>query len=319
MKNFSCAVLLAVFSLCAIQAQAPKAGPNGLPAWAYNIPDKVQPPPPEEPAELHMPGSSKTYTPKEADNGSSPPDWFPDEHGPAPDVVKGGAGKGILACGSCHLMSGQGHPESADMAGMPADYIIRQMEYFKSGARKDPARMNIIAKATPDENFKLAAEYFAAQKPRVWVKVIESDTVPKTYVSNRGRTRLLLPSGGMEPLGQRIIEYPEDAVRSLNRDPHAGFLAYVPPGSIARGEALVKTGGAGKTIQCAICHDESLKGLGNVPRIAGLQPVYIFRQLHDIQNGTSNGISVGLMKKVVANLSEAEMIDISAYVGSLAP
>lgn len=317
MKYLSCAVWIALFSWCVIRAQAPQSSPNGLPGWAYNIPDKVQPPPPEEPAELHMPGSSKTYTPKEADNGSNPPDWFPEEHGPAPDVVKGG--KGILACGSCHLMSGQGHPESADMAGMPADYIFRQMEYFKSGIRKDPARMNVIAKATSEENYKLAAEYFAAQKPHVWVKVIESDMVPKTYVSNRGRTRLLLPGGGMEPLGQRIIEYPEDAVRSLNRDPHAGFIAYVPPGSIEKGKDLVTTGGAGKTIQCAVCHDESLKGLGNVPRIAGLQPVYIFRQLHDIQNGTSNGTAVALMKKVVANLSEQDMIAISAYVGSLAP
>jgi cytochrome c553 len=32
-----------------------------------------------------------------------------------------------MACGSCHLMSGQGHPESADIAGMPAEYLIRQM------------------------------------------------------------------------------------------------------------------------------------------------------------------------------------------------
>src|SRR5581483_12453512 len=108
-------------------------------------------------------------------------------------------------------------------------------------------------------------------------------------------------------LGERIIEHPEDAVRSLNRDPHAGFVAYVPPGSIAKGEALVRTGGAGKTVQCAICHDDSLKGVGNVPRIAGLQPVYIFRQLHDIQNGTSNGTGVALMKRVVAHLSEGDM------------
>jgi cytochrome c553 len=81
----------------------------------------------------------------------------------------------------------------------------------------------------------------------------------------------------------------------------------------------VKTGGSGKTIPCAICHADELKGLGEVPRIAGLQPVYIARQLITIQNGASAGTAVALMKKAVANLSEDDIISISAYLGSLAP
>src|SRR5688500_10285580 len=103
------------------------------------------------------------------------------------------------------------------------------------------------------------------------------------------------------------------------RDPHSGFLAYVPPGSIAKGEALVKTGGAGKTISCGICHGDDLKGLGEVPRLAGLQPVYIARQLITMQNGTSAGTAAALMKKAVAKLSEDDIISISAYLGSLPP
>ena len=47
-----------------------------------------------------------------------------------------------FACGVCHLMSGVGHPESADMSGLKAEYIRRQMADFKSGARKEPNRMN---------------------------------------------------------------------------------------------------------------------------------------------------------------------------------
>lgn len=319
MKTFTCLVLLALSSIPRLLAQAPQIPNNGLPAWAYNVPDKVQPPVAPETGPVHLPGSSKEYTGKQAEDGSNPPDWFPDEHGPAPSVVKGGTGQPIAACGSCHLMSGQGHPESADLAGMPAGYIVRQMSYFKSLSRRDPARMNAIAKVTSEEDVKAAAEYFAAQKPRAWVKVVETETAPKTYVSNRGRVRMASPDGGKEPIGNRIIELAEDSTRSLNRDPHSGFVAYVPPGSIAKGETLVKTGGSGKTIQCAICHGDTLRGIGDVPRIAGLQPVYIFRQLFDIHNATSNGTSVALMKKVVANLSEDEMIAISAYVGSLAP
>jgi len=97
------------------------------------------------------------------------------------------------------------------------------------------------------------------------------------------------------------------------------FLAYVPPGSLAKGEALVKTGGTGKTIQCATCHGDELRGLGEVPRIAGLQPVYLARQLICIQNGSSAGAAAAPMKKVVANLSEDDIIAISAYLGSLPP
>jgi cytochrome c553 len=47
--------------------------------------------------------------------------------------------------------------------------------------------------------------------------------------------------------------------------------------------------------------------------------VYIARQLICIQNGSSAGTAVALMKKVVSNLSEDDIISISAYLGSLPP
>ena len=266
-----------------------------------------------------MPGSSKVYEASKIAGNAHPPDWFPEEHGPAPGIVTGEGGATTMACGSCHLMSGQGHPESADLAGLPAEYLMRQMNYFKSGARKDDARMGPIAKATSDDDIRKSAEYFAALKPIPWVKVIETSTPPKTYVATGGRHRLLSPEGGTEPIGQRIIEIPVDPQRTNDRDPHSPFLAYVPPGSIAKGEALVKTGSSGKTIACAICHGDELRGLGEVPRIAGLQPVYIARQLIQMQNGSSAGANAALMKKAVANLTEDDIISISAYLGTLTP
>src|SRR5215510_14476373 len=159
------------------QAQAPLAIPNGLPAWAFNIPDPVQPPGEAAPAgKIRVPGSSREYDAAAVAGNANPPDWFPDEHPSAPRIVKGEAGAGPNACGSCHLMSGQGHPESADIAGLPAEYLLRQMAYFKSGARKEEARMGPIARATSDEDWRQAAEYFAAIKPIPWVKVIETAT-----------------------------------------------------------------------------------------------------------------------------------------------
>jgi len=312
-------IFLAALLSTPLAAQVPLSVPNGLPAWAFNIPDKVQPPSPPSTGPVRVPGSTKAYEAAKIAGNAHPPDWFPEEHGPAPNIVTGEGVATTTACGGCHLMSGQGHPESADLAGLPVEYLVRQMNYFKSGARKDDIRMGPIAKATSDEDIRKSSEYFAAQKPIAWVKVIETSLPPKTYVATGGRHRLLSPEGGTEPIGHRIIEIPVDPQRTNDRDPHSPFLAYVPPGSIAKGEALVKTGGNGKTISCAICHGDQLSGLGEVPRIAGLQPVYIARQLIQIQNGSSAGVNVALMKKAVANLTEDDIISISAYLGTLAP
>ena len=310
-------LLVSLFtSAAAAQNPAPLTIPNGLPEWAFNIPDKVQPPEPKVPAVVRAQGSSKELEASAVAGNANPPDWFPDEHPPAPRSVKGPMPN---ACGSCHLMSGQGHPESADIAGMPAEYIIRQMKYFKSGTRKEETRMGPIARAVSDEDVREAAEYFAAVKPIPFVKVIETATPPKTYVSADARHRRIVPDGGTEAIGRRIIQIPDDPMRTTIRDPHSAFIAYVPPGSIARGKALVEAGGSGKTIACAICHGDALTGLGEVPRLAGLQPVYIARQLITMQNGASAGANAALMKKPVAKLSEDDIIALSAYLGSLPP
>jgi cytochrome c553 len=313
MRVALCVLLFGV--VAAAQNPTPTTIPNGLPEWAYNIPDKVQPPEAKVPSVVRVTGSSKEYEATAIAGNANPPDWFPDEHPAAPKSVKGPMPN---ACGTCHLMSGQGHPESADIAGMPAEYIIRQMNYFKTGARKEEGRMGPIARAVPDEDVRQAAEYFAAMKPAPFVKVIETATPPKTYISADARHRRIMPEGGTEPIGRRIIQVPEDPMQVTIRNPHSGFIAYVPPGSIRKGEALAK-GGGGKTIQCDICHGEKLTGLGEVPRLAGLQPVYIARQLITLQNGTSAGTNAALMKRVVAKLTEDDIISLAAYVGSLPP
>jgi cytochrome c553 len=314
--------LLAPWFVTGAAAQTPQAArtrPNGLPPWAYNIPDKVQPPFARPKGAVRVPSSSQVYDAARTASSTHPPDWFPNEHPAAPRIVTNGPGAKIPACGSCHLMSGQGHPESADIAALPVAYFARQMDDFKSGARKDDGRMQAYARAASAEDVREAAEYFAAIQPIPFVKVIETSRPPRTYVSALARHRLLSPQGGTEPIGHRIIEIPDNPLRTLDRDPHSGFIAYVPPGSIARGEALVKTGGSGKTVPCAMCHGEKLQGAGNVPRIAGLQPAYIARQLITMQNGSRAGAGAELMKASVAHLSEDDIIAISAYLGSLPP
>src|SRR5438874_5658223 len=101
------------------------------------------------------------------------------------------------------------------------------MADFKSGARKDSARMNAIAKDVSDEESRQAAEWFAGLKPMRWTKVVEADTVPVTFVGH-GRMRFAKPEDGTEAIGNRIVTVPQDVDGARSRAPHAGFTAYVP-------------------------------------------------------------------------------------------
>jgi cytochrome c553 len=286
------------------------------PDWAFPVTDKIQPPSLANESEPKPPpGSTKSYTRKQIDDLSNPPDWYPNMHPPMPPVVAHGTK--TFACGSCHLPTGTGHDESAYLAALPSPYFVQQMADFKSGARKGFGVMPTIAQALTDDEVQSAAAYFASLKERPWVRVVETDTVPKTYVAP-GNIRLKLPDGGTEPIGSRIVELPEDEEAALNRDPRSGFVAYVPTGSIARGEALVATGD-GKTTQCAICHGETLKGLGDAPPIAGRHANYIVRQLYFFQDVSRSGPSATLMQGVVQKLSVDDMVAIAAFLTSREP
>jgi cytochrome c553 len=285
------------------------------PDWAFPVADKVQPPTQEDDQPKTLPGSSKSYTQKQIDDLKEPPDWFPDMHPPMPNVVAHGTA--TFACGSCHLPIGTGHDESAYLAGLPASYIVRQMADFKSGARKGFGQMPEIAEALSDSDVQSAAAYFSALAVRPWVRVVETDTVPTTYV-NSSNMRLALPNGGSEPIGSRIVELPEDENAAIARDPRSGFIAYAPKGSIAKGQALVTTGG-GETTPCTVCHGPALKGTGLAPAIAGRHTGYMARQLYFFQTGNRSGPQEALMHNVVEKLTDDDMLAIAAYVASLQP
>lgn len=177
--------------------------------------------------------------------------------------------------------------------------------------------MLLSATHATDEEVRAAAEYYAQLEPVKWVTVIEANMVPETYVGP-GNMRHAEPNGDMEPIGQRIIEIPENSHRAERRDPHSPFIAYVPPGSLDDGRELATTG-QGRTIQCDICHGTDLKGLGDIPGIAGMSPIYMARSLWDIKHGARTGVSTALMLAVVANLTDEDVINLSAYIASLDP
>jgi cytochrome c553 len=315
MRNVPAVLILVLIPVLAVIAKPPQQEKAPDLSWAFPVPDKTIPPGFDETVLKHLPGSNETYA-ELSINPFNPPDWFPEEHPVEPPVVRHGSGKAIQACSYCHLANGLGHPQSANLAGLSVSYLMRQLADFKSGARKAPP-MDGFAKALTEDEARQASEWFAALEPRVWIKVVETDTVPKTFVLNT-RLRLPMPVAETEPLGRRIIEIPQDPPHAESYDPHSGFFAYVPVGSIARGKEFVTTG-AHKTIACVTCHGDDLRGAGEVPRIAGRSAIYIVRQLYTIQTHTRNGTGTDLMKPVVKKLTPDDMIAIAAYVASRTP
>jgi cytochrome c553 len=299
---------------------APAAGAGGAPAGA----PAGQPPAPD-PTPRTLPGSTLSFPLANIRDAFGPADWFPGDHPTMPEVVAKGKRPDVRACSLCHYPNGKGRPENAGVAGLPVSYFIQQMNDFRSDVRKsgEPRKANTnimiqIAKGmTPDE-IKASADYFGSMKWSPWIKVMETKTVPKTRI--QGGMYLRLEGSETEPIGMRIIETPENVEHTETlRDPRSGFIAYVPMGSIKKGESLVTTGGNGKTVQCGVCHGADLKGLGPVPGLAGRSPSYMVRQMYDMQVGARHGVWSDLMKPVVAKLTDEDFVAIAAYVSSRTP
>jgi cytochrome c553 len=354
MKKFICvataiaAVLLVTTAMVAGQTAAVEqigvAGVSGLakvnpaadlkaagfppPYWAYpaNLPDYVAPPDPGTPQ--HVPNSNVALTLTQIRDLFTPPDWHPEDHPVMPSIVGHGRKPQIWACGYCHLPVGWGKPENANVANLPEAYFMQQVADFKNGSRRSTSYTTLphtgmvasIMPTTPAE-VKEAYDYFSKNKLSFErYKVTETDMVPKTKVQGSWVLAPIEGAGaGKEPIGQRIIEVPDHPGLTTLRDWRSNFTTYVPPGSIKKGEALVTTGGNGKTVQCTICHGNDLHGIGPVPAIAGRSAIYTFRQLYDFKDGTRHGAWSAMMKPVVKNLTLDDMIAIVAYTSSRMP
>ncbi|MEQ1693498.1 MAG: hypothetical protein ABMA00_19575 [Gemmatimonas sp.] len=323
----------------------PQTRASGAPSWAYgfNAPAAAPVPgaaaaqpapggrggapgggrggaaPPADTVKRTVSGSTLTFTSSQIRDTYGPADWFPGDHPTMPPIVaRGRRDAMILACSLCHYPNGKGRPENASVSGLPVSYFLQTMRDFKSDSRKssdarkgNTNRMIAIAKAMTDEEIKASAEYFGAITWTPWIRVVERAQVPKTRIAAGLFIPLEGADAGPEPIGQRIIEVPENTEQSeVLRNPRSGFVAYVPPGSVKKGEAIATR------LQCALCHGATLEGLGPVPGIAGRSPSYMVRQLYDMQSGARRGEWGALMRHVVTSMSVDEFVSVSAYVAS---
>jgi cytochrome c553 len=329
------ALAAAVLALPSLTAQTPSAlradAPAGAvpPPWVYTINTPVPPGAPAAPVDdtpRSVPGSTVRLTRAQLGDLFNPPDWRPENHPTPPEVVAHGRKPDVRACGYCHYPNGQGRPENSSLVGLPAAYIVQQMADMRAGLRRSadpnmrpPAAMLAIAKASTVDEDRAAAEYFASFAYRKWIRVVETPTVATMKIAGGVFVPIVGAGAGTEPIAGRIIETPEDVARAEVRDSGSGFIAYVPPGSIKRGEALVTTGGGTRTIACGVCHGADLKGLGAVPPLAGRSPSYTVRQLFDLQHGTRRGPWAPLMQAAVQKLTLDDMVAIAAYTASREP
>ena len=339
-KNFALTLLLALFVMPAIAQEGKITEPP--PPWAYGftIPPGPQPAPappsaaaappaaaanpyPDDGTLRHLPESKLAFTITQIRDNFNPADWYPEDHPAMPDVVAHGKRPEVRACAYCHYPNGRGNSENASLAGLPYEYFVQTMLDFKNGLRKsadwrkaNTNAMAAFAKGMTDDEINASAEYYSSLKWTPYFKVVETTTVPKTRIVTG--MFLALDGDAQEPLGQRIIEVPVNTERTeVLRDGKSGFISYVPLGSIRRGEELVKTGG-GKTVQCAACHGANEMGQGITPPLAGRSASSMVRQMYDMQNGYRRGVwSNVMMKPVVKNLTNEDMLDIAAYLTSL--
>ena len=297
-------------------------------AWAYAItPGPAPAVPVDDGTRYSLPGSTGQFTLDQIRNRMGPADWYPGDHPSMPPIVAvGREAAGVWACSLCHYPNGKGRPENASVVGYPKEYFIQQMYDFKNGLREsaDPRKPNTplmtgFAVAMTDEEIHASAEYFSAMRWTPWIEVVETDTVPKTRVAGGMHLKLEGAEAGTEPLGKRIVESPVDAEHTeVLRDPRSGFIAYVPKGSVARGEELARYGNEGVTA-CTVCHGNDLNGLAMVPGLRGRSPSYIARQLADMKEGKRRGAWTPLMAPVVASLGADDILNLAAYLASLEP
>jgi cytochrome c553 len=343
--------------LCIVGAACVAAGASSVqaqaepePLWAYAwhtqpkpgdraVPQATPLPPTTlrgtmDPEEQRRPrrveGSSATYSWLEVRDGHNVIEWFPEDYPPMPDIMKHGpaslAAERGRGCASCHLPTGKGRPENAPPGGQPAGYTMQQLQDMRDGLRyqsdpRDPntPTMIALAKAMTVEEMRESAEYFEAIPWTPWITVVETDLIPEMEL-HEGDMYIPVGTEPTEPLGNRIVETPEDEHQAnFLRNTRSGWIAYVPVGSLAKGEELVTTGGGGKTIACNTCHGADLMGLANAPGIAGRSPSYMMRQLWDMRRGTRNGRWALMMQPVIENLTMDDMTAIVAYLASITP
>ena len=310
------------FALLICVAHPTLAKPTNPLSWAYPAaPDASEDNDSTDKAIYTVPGSELHLRRAQIEDYFNPVDWRPQDHPPMPTVVAHGAPPDDLPCADCHMPNGQGVHGVVNLAGLSSDYIIAQVRAFADGNRVSfisdrpaVALMVAAARRIDADNLRAAANYYSGLRFGPWIRVVESNDVPKTRPNHYGWLDIV---GGHELIKGRIIEVAESPARNEIYDPGSGFIAYVPVGAPGSGRKLAE-GNDGRIPACAGCHGAGLHG-AIAPPLAGRSPSYLARQLWDIKKGARHDSAVAPMRAVVAKMTPNDIVSLSAYLASLSP
>lgn len=106
----------------------------------------------------------------------------------AEEAVGGNAEAGkakVATCTACHGVDGKGvNPEWPKLAGQHEKYLAKQLNEFKSGARKDPVMAGQVAALNEQDMLDISA-YFAAIAPKYdTAGVVADESVTETLLKH---------------------------------------------------------------------------------------------------------------------------------------
>lgn len=206
----------------------------------------------------------------------------PDYLGTLPPKVKGVPKVVKTTCSACHGMDGNSvGPTFPNLAGQNYNYLLKQLEDFRSGARS-PATMSQMIKSVPkaadNANLKQIAAYFSQQKLK------------------RG------PGQGAKP-SKKLAE--------------TGYQLYVRGSTTLTQFLIVKK----DVPSCAACHSPNGEGNPSmaIPALAGQHAMYIDTELKRFASGTRHNGPSGIMAAIAAPLTATQMKAVAAYVSVMNP
>ena len=136
-------------------------------SWAYlhttkgvALPDL----PPD--AVIRVPGSALELSGATFNAMADNPDWFPDDHPVMPDVVAKSRPAGGIACADCHLPNGLGHLGTAVLAGLPAPYLVEQLNAFR-----DDRRQSAELRLHHTRKMNIVKSHLGSRLPSSWCEV----------------------------------------------------------------------------------------------------------------------------------------------------
>lgn len=114
------------------------------------------------------------------------------------DLTLNGNGKGAHACSACHGMEGEGRPDAGypRLAGLSADYLLRQLNDFANNSRENELMAPIAKSLSPAERKAVAAYYASvssaqAEEPK---QLNQLDLPRGAVVANEGNWSGGLPA-----------------------------------------------------------------------------------------------------------------------------